>query len=479
MKKILFVMVALFAMLISSCSNDNNDNSTDGKNSGLIVNVCTQRMYDDFNLDIKKYIDNYKNRSSIGVFCFIYNESGVLVEKQIATERSTDDIILQFENLKKGIYTVVAIETLVDTYSENSKYWDFYQIDNLRTLQIVQSTNEVYTTGVLGVSTSKITLYNNKTMTITPMPIGALIDVNFYNFSESDFVNVGFGTDNRISSYYLDPSLDRNERFEMNTVSNGYFRLRMKQKTTEENPINAYRYILEPYINYYYCGQYEQNVNKDAWTYMNKQAKYIEIEDGKTYYGSVIFGGDYFYFMAQLSENETERLDWEKEILAKVNTLALPNIYTTWKGSVAAVQSFMKGYKMTCGKEGKAIKQDDNSYLLIYDGKDKEFLISYSFLKETTGLFRGDIYYKKTEVKLEDLKSSLNKSYKLLGEESSFYMYSSLDEKTIVALFFSDNDLYDVAFFDVDFLMSDSASKRSIRQSINKIKIRPLNRILH
>jgi hypothetical protein len=144
-------------------------------------------------------------------------------------------------------------------------------------------------------------------------------------------------------------------------------------------------------------------------------------------------------------------------------TSIVPEIFTTWKADVSKVQSFMKGYTMTVGESGKAIKQTDGSYGIQYKGNGKESSIAYFFETATTSLYEADIIYAKNAVSDTDLKNYANTNFTPIAddEETKSYMYMSKDGKTIVVLqLLSDKNI--LGYVDMDYLNKNSVPKKDM-----------------
>ena len=102
MKKILYSLIAVLAMVMSSCSNDDIEII---KTGGVTFNVSTQGVYDDFEVS-----DDFKNRFlsgsyNVGVYTFIYDETGNLAASDSVYTQTFGNIPQTFTSLKTGNYT--------------------------------------------------------------------------------------------------------------------------------------------------------------------------------------------------------------------------------------------------------------------------------------------------------------------------------------------------------------------------------------
>lgn len=484
MKKILFAIVALFAMLFSSCSNDDIDVSvsTVVKKYNLTLNIRTQGLYDEFNITPGMANLIRGNYSSLGVTSFIYNEAGDFVDKKESTQKTLNVITQDFGELEEGKYTVVTIQTLVKDQTGKPSNITYENPQKLSTLQIKQNANILYDGNVVGVCTTEIHLNNAENITVTPKAIGSLLTIFFGNFDKTDYASVGFGTDDILDYYKLDPALSRDDKFYLNLTEKGSFRARLITDDLSEDRIMKTVYLIESSITFRYGIQKSQHVGTNTWILIGDR-KISKLEDGKHYYGAFIYKGDEnFMSMPYLTESYDECFNWFNKNASydntpsdDPNTSVIPNICTDWKGTVSSVQTFMNDYEMILGEKGKAALLDDGTYAIAYKGKEKEKMIAYTFESKKKGMYRADVFYESANVKFNDLKNALDTDYKYVDKNESFYMYLSADEKTVVALFIpkDDDKTYSIAFFDYDFIIKDS--KNYTKKMINKRLILPLN----
>lgn len=467
MKKIFFAMVAVCAMLFSACSNDEIEITSTGKTHELTVNVNTQNVYDTFGITdvIKSVVRDGDIR--IGVISFLYDSNGDFVDWQTNTLTTFNTIPVSFPNLAEGVYTLVTIETVVTGKSNKSPCWNFEKDDKLSTFAIVQKVNEVSPLFALGVDTR--TINHNGSLgdvAVSPNAIGSIVNLWYHNFDKSTHVNVGFTTDDIISEYRLNPTLDRNDRFFTARTDSKHIRVRNK-KDINGSTLFSTCYLLEKSIDYSFRFVKKENEGKELWTGYNSNSGSAQLEDGKTYYGG-------FYYTDANSAPSCYFGDlvgytnWYDEV--KTGNF-IPDLYMTWKGSVSAVQSFMNGYDMIKGLNGKAELSGDDVYEIQYSGKGKEGLISYSFTSATTGLFEADAYYLNKDISKADALSYLKKNYVFLTNENDVYMYKTLDNKTIVVYYPISDEISVVGFVDMEYLDNTSNAVQTLpKQFVEKAK---------
>jgi hypothetical protein len=191
--------------------------------------------------------------------------------------------------------------------------------------------------------------------------------------------------------------------------------------------------------------------NIDSWTAYPSNSTYYTFQDGSDYYAYCRFRGTGKGCDANLGTYE-EIQSWHNN-LEPLSSSLIPDLYMSWGGSVSNVQSYMSGYSMTTGTSGRAVLQDDGSYMIDYKGKGQESKIMYYFTSATTGLFEADVQYSKTSVSSSEILTYLNANYLYLGEESGTYMYCTSDYKTYV-IFFEVDGVWTIGFVDVSYIIN-------------------------
>lgn len=462
MKKILYSLIAVLAMVMSSCSNDDIEIV---KTGGVIVNVNTQGVYNEFGIsdDISDLIrdDEY----GIKVFSFLYDENGNLLDKKDALQFDYNTVSFTYEKLAQGNYTLLLIETLVDGSTGESSYWKLENVEKLSEIRVAQMRNEVKFPYVLGVCTEQISIdEKNKILSFTPHGIGSMIQFYAFDFAKSNYVDVGFGTDDIIKYYMFNPNLSHSERFYTEKTTSGKFRLRGGNKIDSTPYAQRTLYLLEDVIDYSFrFTENEDDSNNGSWTAYKGNMGHAVLENGKTYYAGFYYVDECNIPMSFFGDEEKFHSWYE----SSVSKILMPLLYTNWGGAVENVQSFMSLYSMTLGKWGKAELMDDGSYEIDYKGMGKTSMITYSFKAQTTGLFEVDIRYPKTKVTKNEILSYLNENYNFVLSQDDVYMYMSADGKTVASLLSVGNE-WNIAFIDMDYLSSLSNNIDIIKPIVPK-----------
>ena len=453
MKRILFGALALTTLLVMSCKNDDIEITTVGSLHSLTANINTQNVYDEFDLTSEIREIMRVQDLSIGIFTFLYDSNGKLIAEKASQQLTFNNTAVNFDDLLEGSYTLVTVETLVDPDLDNqAPCWSFKGTEKLSTLQILQDSYEIYYPFVLGVSTSEVAINNgDKSISITPKAIGSLMEFRFLNFDKSTHTQVCFATKDVISSYRLDPSLNRNDRFNTNLTRGDTVTVRCEQDV-DDNIIKATRYILESSIDYSFVYVKAENEGTGNLSGYASNEGTLVLEDAKTYFGG-------FYYVDSSTSPKSYFGDysgfkeWYTQVTA-INTnngLIPSSISMNWGSTVTSVQNAMNNYTQTTGSSGRAILQDDGSYMIDYAGKGKESKILYFFTSATTGLFEADVQFNKSTVSSSEILAYLNANYTYLAEESGTYMYYTSDKKTYV-LFFEVEGVWNIGFVDANYI---------------------------
>lgn len=455
--------------MLASCSNDDIEVSKTGT---LTMNVSTQTMYEQFGITDEIRDVLRKNGVYLHVMTFLYDKDGNLVTQKEEDIKSYNTVKFDFGAVPDGEYTALTIETVMTENSKTKKIessgWDFVDSEKLSTIKVKQKAYQVTLVYAIGVSTEKILVDGTSTYNVTPKGIGSLVDFYFKNYDKSNYIDVGFSTNDIIDYYLFDPSLERSARFHTNLTKSGYVNIRCSAPIDGDNSIHRTRYILENDIAYdFRFTENKEDSNKGSWTCYKSLHGKMALEDGKVYYAGSSYVDDNSVLSTYFGDLDGIKA-WFKTLIG--NGEFVPNVYMTWKANVSSVQSFMKGYTMTKGQAGKAVKQEDGSYGVQYLGKDKEAYINYFFETETSNLYETAIVYEKNAVSDLEFKNYVNKNYDYFFDdaENYTYYYKSKDDKMIVVLVL--NPEYNLlSFIDKDFLDKQGVAKKDMPKYVKKM----------
>lgn len=481
MKKIIFVLATIMSFAISSCTNDEIEVITKGKLHSVKLQIKPQGVYDEFGIT-NDITDRLRGGVwELGVYTLLYDSNGNLVDSNFSKQKSFNNINVTF-SVESGSYTLVTIESLVDASKDtfDPYYFSIEDIEKSSTLKIKQLRNQVSFINVFGVDYKSIHVSTKDvSQMVTPSAIGSLIDLDFYNFNNSNFTAVGFGTDDIIESYLLDPSItSRNDRFYKDLSDEGYFRVRAKVDDLSEERKGITVYVLESSIDYTFCHQTEKNSN--SWTtYGGNGSGTLKLDDGDFYYAGYCHNDDIDKRQFIMTKDVNAYITWRDNLGnvtppdAPNETDLVPELYMTWGGSVNNVQSFMSSYQITYGSEGAAGALDDGTFAVAYSGIAPLESINHFFASQTTGLFEIDLYYDGNEVDVKDFDSYYNDNGYIY--ESGFYFSS--DYKTVSMPMESDGSVI-LIFTDYDYVIENmSVNSREVESLTSYCQNRALQLI--
>lgn len=407
MKKLIYAMLALVGVLASSCSNDDIEIKTVGKLHTLTYQISTQRMYDTFDLTATvrdKYLRD--EVCCIGLTTFIYNAEGNLVQKQFSSSYNFG-LVTQEYKLEEGTYTAITVETLANPDDDfKMDNWEFGEEEHIRTLSIVNTNYKLGSVDAIGVSTKEIIIMDDAVISVEPNAIGSVVYVYFYEFENSTHNAIGFSTSDYITSYKLDPSLARNDRFVTDLTSTGYTNVR--GNLTPAKIGDGYYltlYLLESDIEWKFNFQ---ESGETSWTYYRSNVGNATLEDGKIYYGGFYYYGEstvpasYFGDLAGFNNWLTEAEDKQPGEPSVTPLYTVP--YINWaNGTVASVKSYMSAFSLLTDITASSYE----GYYMQYMSSDGTVMYEYDFTTRTGGLTDAYVVLDGESVTMTQLKSFL------------------------------------------------------------------------
>lgn len=282
MKKILFMLVAVVALL-ASCDNDDITISSTTNvrvNPRGVISPFTYKVHPD---DLESFDNDYYQ---LRIRVLAYDEDGVLKAQgiQYATNYNvTQNIALNLP--VDHTYTLVAITDLAG--KSNSSVSEFWHLSDSSRLATTKVSDAGYIGGdnkILGVGTSKVTVGNeSQEIAINPEPAGALIYVEFDSIHAYSSVNRWTLGISKTSANIL---FDDNGKYVPSVESNnGDFKWRLAYLEPDDyedyDIIYGYYFIL-PMNNIGFMLQYRQN-NDDEDQDLTGTRRYMNLEAGKQY----------------------------------------------------------------------------------------------------------------------------------------------------------------------------------------------------
>lgn len=180
MKKILYSLIAVLAMVMSSCSNDDIEIaraiSVKVNPSGVIAPFT----YENKAGELESFSTDYKLRIHI----LAYNDKGILVAQDVQYLKNYASIANCNLNLERGAYTIAAVTDVVKINGSNIKteYWKISDTEKLSTTKITDAGLIGGQYKILGMDIQKMAIGdNNNECKLNPQPVGALCLVEWYD----------------------------------------------------------------------------------------------------------------------------------------------------------------------------------------------------------------------------------------------------------------------------------------------------------
>ncbi len=435
MKKIIYAFVALLAVMLSSCSNDDIEITSVGSKHDVAYTVNTRALYSAVSLDESiQDIFFRDNSGTVGLYVFVYNDRGEKVAEDAFTSPNFNSVTKSFE-LEEGDYTFVTIEGLILSDNDSPK-WSIMETDALSTIRLdFSSTARYFWYDIAGIATNKVTVTDNtNSLAISPSPLGSILYSYFLGFdSYPDVESYGFGSTDRVEQYLIDPAISDSDRYLIDLSSEGYFTLRYSRSNDGSDYYRCTLWIPDDQIKYHFAIHLKSQDN-GMWYLYPSDGKKVKLTNGGCYYcGAYCFASGNLYW--HWDDTFKGFQDWYEKVKKENETQILPTLNLNWGTTVSAVQQTMSGYTMTMGSTGVAeYDTTTKTYEIDYQGKGYETLISYYFNQSTGDLYNADVYYRTSSLSTEDLAKYLNENYVFEGSQENVTLYSTSDGKTIIFL---------------------------------------------
>lgn len=470
MKKFIPILISIAGFLWGSCTNDailiEAENYFD-----LTVQVNTDKLYEDFTIknSIMQQVLSSSTDLRLGVITLAYDEEGNFTDS-VCTYLKTFAQVRQAFELKEGNYTFVTYETIVDPNNDyKAQYWELKGTDKLSTVQLTTSEAQVYWTGVIGLHAQQIAVHQDKDVSMTPAPIGSLVNIHYFKLDQTDFDYVGFMTKNRPIGIMLDPTLSGNERYvyDSYTPANTWVArgLRSNRGGHLDETIQHTVYILEEgRIQWCFGPSTIGEDNSVRFTaYPNNNSYYDFVNAAYNYAGLYVVNNSVQTYLGSRDGYNQWHTNMENTPVV-VETQVYRTPYLTWDGTVQAVKTYMSTYTIS---RDITFSEKSNAYYLQYEGKDKEDLYEYDFTTISAGL--TDAYVRiptGAKVTIEQInKQLLAEGYTYNGYDSEYESYDYSTGNTSVIVYLDDSNNWIINYYDPAAYSSPvKASKMPRRQ---------------
>lgn len=278
MKKYLFTLLIIIGAL-SACTNEDQIDiqyeTTFKLMPSSVISGFKEYKEGDFIME-----DGDKIRTSL----FIYDKSGMLVDKQVSYLDSYSDVMNISTPLPLGEYIAVATTDVVE-YS-NSKvsfeFWMFKDPEKLSTFNIVDAGYTKSDTKILGISSINVSVDKRSEITIPIKPAGSLITYRFYDIHKFDDIIMMGLYYSRTNDYLF---FDENASPQTKIISKGKFDYRIAELDLTDGSLDKYTSVR----GYDYRLPDPAFVCKFAFLYTNGYIEYtdpmtIKMEAGQQYF---------------------------------------------------------------------------------------------------------------------------------------------------------------------------------------------------
>lgn len=406
-------MLAFVAILTASCSNDEIEIEKVTPTRTITYNVSTQGMFDEFGITDDIKTDNLSGNYSIGVYAFLYDDNNNLVVADSTYTKTFNPTNISFADLKEGSYTSVFVEMLVNTSTTRSDVWNIEGKETLETLEIAYNDSIANYLGVgaynaIGVSTEVINVNNNQDYIVAPKAIGSVVFLEFFHFNNQDEYNViDLFTKNKPRGRKLSPTYKGTDVLDYDSYTEDH-KWHSRSMVYRSNGLEASIYDDTAYLIEF--GDMEYTISPRTYTKnegfssfrLYPQDAHIAFEDGKTYYGGLLYVGGSGYDCEGFLGSQDEYMQWKNAVLYNYTEPCL-----SWNQTVSWVKQYMEKTNVPIYEDMK-FYSDINVYRLGYcsDYADREY--DYWFTSSDGELLEADVlYYYSTYDKVVENMSGL------------------------------------------------------------------------
>lgn len=309
MKKYLFTLLIIIGAL-SACTNEDQIDiqyeTTFKLMPSSVISGFKEYKEGEFRMQ-----DGFKIRTSL----FIYDKSGMLVDKQVSYLDSYSDVMNITAPLPLGEYIAVATTDVVKYSNSNVslELWIFKDPEELSTFNIVDAGYIGYSNEILGTSSINFTVDKQSEITIPIKPAGSLITYRFYDIHKFDDIIMMGLYFSRTNDYLF---FDENASPQTKIISKGKFDYRIAELDLTDSFYDPYDII----YGYNFKLPDPEFVCKFALLYTNGYIQYtdpmtIKMEAGQQYLATLDF--EAMTYKIELTNGTTK---------SAASELVLPNV---------------------------------------------------------------------------------------------------------------------------------------------------------
>lgn len=243
MKKYMIMCMAVVALLLASCKNEDISISREVHfevNPYTVISEFDKHKIHDDDFD-------FANGDWLRVHLFVYDASGNLTASDLQYLSGYRSTMNSTFELADGSYTVVATTDVATLNHENVsfEYWEFTGMERLTDLRITDASGYIgWDDKILGVGSSRITVsagHVNHSVNVSPAGALVLVHTNgIHNFS--DVISYHLWVDK--SSDYCSFGNDGSMNPTINAGSTYNWQLSVQNTSSSGNNIYTYRFVL-------------------------------------------------------------------------------------------------------------------------------------------------------------------------------------------------------------------------------------------
>lgn len=442
MKKILYSLIAVLAMVMSSCSNDDIEITRYVDN--LRLQISTQTFYDDFGIT-QEIKDSLSQNYKVGIYTFIYGKNGDLVASQKSDTKRFGIESHSFQNLEEGVYTVIVAEMLENVNKVTENAWAFKGEDNLSTIQLIKKKDYTYSKDAVGLYANELYLSSEfNTIDINPRGVGVIINTCMSNFNTSNYKNVAFYTKDEPQGRFLSPNYYGEDRFyydEFNKNDTWTPRGYVYYEGSLPTQVSLKIYLLEEGSLKYSFGAMKEDENGkltgNFWGYPSNDETTFKVQDGGVYYGGFLYTNGINITNDCLGDLFATQNEFTKWYVKNNGVKPLLN----WGTSTDIVDSYMKENDMIYVAGGLS-NNNNNRYFLQYKSATGKLLYEYRFDKDETNLKSILLVYDKACYdKFNILDYLIDMGFSFVGYNSNYKGYFFETQETTAIMYVETDDI--------------------------------------
>lgn len=232
MKINLAIFAVLFAVLLTSCSNDEipiNRSVTFKLNPSTVVENLYELSAGD--------LTSLSSGATLNVDLYVYDKSGKLAYKDNQGFNAYTHIMTSNSNLENGEYTIVAISHV----SSSVDFWGFEGVDNINTLKVTDNGYIGGKSKILGLTVETVNVTDGEnTFNIDIKNAGAVACVAIVNWNRYSNVK-SFGLAGKQSCDYITTNSYGNVEYSLESKSDyGFYKVKFDYNSNQTGAMSYF-----------------------------------------------------------------------------------------------------------------------------------------------------------------------------------------------------------------------------------------------